>query len=292
MKRSMVLMCLLSCLFSMRMALAGHSFEVKVRGEGLPLLLIPGLASDGSVWDEAVAQLEKTYACHILTLPGFSDVLPLEKKENYLTRVRGEIHKYIVEEVRQPVIIIGHSLGGFLGLNISLHHPESVRKLVIVDSYPFYSAVMMPGATAQSVEPHANRMKDMLVNMPMTDYESQQVVTMAAMIRDTTRHKEAVQWSLDSDRETVAQAMYELMTTDLREEIAVVKTPILVLGSWAAGEPYGITLESTMAAFKGQYARAENCRIEIASSAFHFIMWDEPEWFMKQTMTFLATSND
>ena len=289
MKRSMFLMCLFSCLFSLRTAFASHSFEVQVRGEGVPILLIPGLASDGSVWDLAVGQLEKTYTCHIMTLPGFSGVLPLERKTDYLIHVREEIHKYIVNEIREPVIIIGHSLGGFLGLNISLHHPESVRKLVIVDSYPFYSAVIMPGATVQSVEPQASMMKDMLIEIARTDYEVQQKATMAVMIRDTIRQKEALQWSLDSDRETVAQAMYELMTTDLREEIGVVKTPILVLGSWAAGEPYGITHQSTMEAFKEQYARAENCQIEVARSAFHFIMWDEPEWFMKQTMSFLAT---
>lgn len=288
MKRSMVLMCLFSCLFSLQMAFAGHSFEVQVRGEGVPILLIPGLASDGSVWDLAVGQLEKTYRCHIMTLPGFSGVLPLEIKTDYLIHVREDINKYIADEIREPVIIIGHSLGGFLGLNISLHHPESVRKLVIVDSYPFYSAVMMPGATVQSVESQASMMKDMLVKMKRADYEVQQKATMAVMIRDTTRQKEALRWSLDSDRATVAQAMYELMTTDLREEIEVVKTPILVLGSWAAGEPYGITQQSTLQALRNQYARAENCQIKVARSGFHFIMWDEPEWFMKQTMSFLA----
>ena len=291
MKRSIVLMCLLSWVIGSTTAIADRSFDVKVLGEGAPVIFIPGLASDGSVWDATVAQLHASYECHVLTLPGFSNVPPLEEKEDFLGTMRVQIHEYIRSEIGRPVIIVGHSLGGFLGLNISLHHDELVQKLVIVDSYPFYSAVMMPEATVETIRPQASMMKDMMLKMPDKDYSNQQRLTMATMIRDSLQQELAFGWSMESDRQTVAQAMYELMTTDLRAELDDVQTPILVLGSWAAGEPYGITPESTLAAFETQYALAKNCQVKVAESGFHFLMWDEPRWLIQEIETFLKNND-
>jgi pimeloyl-ACP methyl ester carboxylesterase len=97
----------------------------------------------------------------------------------------------------------------------------------------------------------------------------------------------AVEWSMQSDRGTTAEAFYELMTTDFRQELAEVKTPILVLGAWASGKKYGMTEESVRKSFADQYQLAQNLQLELAPTAHHFIMWDNPEWFMEKVLSFI-----
>jgi hypothetical protein len=42
----------------------------------------------------------------------------------------------------------------------------------------------------------------------------------------------------NSDPETVAQAMYEMNTTDLRMDLARIKAPTLVIGTWIGYQQY------------------------------------------------------
>ena len=49
-------------------------FEVRVVGTGPDVLLIPGLASSGAVWDDTVSQLCTQHRCHVFTLAGFAGV--------------------------------------------------------------------------------------------------------------------------------------------------------------------------------------------------------------------------
>ena len=50
----------------------GRPFAVTVTGSGRPMVLIPGLACGGSVWDATVAHYKASYECHVVTLAGFA----------------------------------------------------------------------------------------------------------------------------------------------------------------------------------------------------------------------------
>ena len=53
---------------------APTAFRVEVSGTGRPMILIPGLASAGAVWQTTVAHFATRYTCHVLTLAGFAGV--------------------------------------------------------------------------------------------------------------------------------------------------------------------------------------------------------------------------
>jgi pimeloyl-ACP methyl ester carboxylesterase len=260
--------------------------DIKISGSGQPIILIPGLASSGEVWDETVAKLSLNYECHVLTLPGFAGQAPIDLKDGFLPQIEKEIGKYI-SNLNQPVILIGHSLGGFLSLQVSNNYPDKVKKAIIVDSYPFYSAAMNPAATSDMMKPMATQMKQMLNGTSLEDFEKQQTAGMAIMTASPDRIPIAVKWSVTSDRNTFSQAMYELMLTDYRQNLSTVKTPLLVLGAWYSAKDYGLTAETVKANFTRQYQLAENVQIEMAPTAHHFIMWDNPEWFMEQVSAFI-----
>lgn len=264
-----------------------YSFNIEIRGKGKPIILIPGLASSGKVWEETTNTLEKNFECHILTLSGFANQKAISVENGYLPIIENEIIKYIQNELKEKPILIGHSLGGFLSLSIASSKPKLLEKIIIVDSYPFMSLAYNPNATVENVLPQAKMMKEMMLSTSDSLFIHQQEMTMPTMIQDSINIKLAIEWSKQSDRKTMAQAMYELMTTDLRNNIENVKIPILVFGSWYAGKDYGITKETVKANYKNQFLKADNCEIKIAETAKHFIMWDEPKWFINSVEAFI-----
>jgi hypothetical protein len=41
-------------------------------------------------------------------------------------------------------------------------------------------------------------------------------------------------------------------------------------------------------ALESQYSKVNNCKIQIAEKAKHFIMWDEPNWTFEQINLFIS----
>ncbi|WP_400191651.1 alpha/beta fold hydrolase [Hymenobacter sp. B81] len=261
------------------------NFTVKVVGKGRPVLLIPGLTCPGAVWDETVARYQKQYQCHVVSLAGFGGAAAPASTQQLLLNVRDQLLSYIKDQKLQRPAIIGHSLGGFMGLWLSTTQPEAVGPLVIVDSLPFLAAVQNPNLTAEAAKPMAEGMRQQVSRGGMTVQQQRQMS--AGMMRDTARITQATRWGLQSDPATVAQAMYDLYTTDLRAELGRIQQPALVLGAWAAYKPYGSTKESTRAIFAQQYARLPQHRIEMSEAGKHFLMWDDTQWFFDQTDAFL-----
>jgi pimeloyl-ACP methyl ester carboxylesterase len=284
MKKSLILYFLFFGVFNS--SFGQNTFNVKVTGSGPAIILIPGLASSGEVWDETVAELSKSTECHVLTLPGFAGQPAIDLTSGFLPEIEEEIASYI-KNLNQPVILIGHSLGGFLSLQLANENSELISKAIIVDSYPFYSLAMNPAATVEMMEPMAKQMRTMVENASKEDFVKQQKAGLPIMTSSAHRIPLLVDWSAQSDQSTIAEALYELMITDYRGDLATLKIPILILGAWYAAKDYGLTAESVKSNFEMQYGLAENVTIEMAPTAHHFIMWDNPEWFMDQIQTFI-----
>ena len=199
--------------------------------------------------------------------------------------MRDQLLAYIKTQKLSKPVVVGHSLGGFMGLWLSATQPEAVGPLVIVDSLPFLAAVQNPAQTVEGAKPMAEGMRQQMAAGHMSMPQARQMS--ATMMQDTARISQTARWSVASDPATVAQAMYDLFTTDLRQDIARVQQPVLVLGAWAAYKPYGSTKESTRAIFEQQYARLPQHRIEMSEAGRHFLMYDDTAWFFQQTDAFL-----
>ncbi|TGE14177.1 alpha/beta fold hydrolase [Hymenobacter elongatus] len=266
-------------------AAAHPNFTVKVTGKGQPMLLIPGLTCPGAVWDETVAHYQKQYQCHVVSLAGFGGQASAATTTAFLQGVRDQLLGYIKAQKLSKPVVVGHSLGGFMGLWLSATQPEAVGPLVILDSLPFMSAIQNPGLTAEAAKPMAEGMRQQMSKGKMPAAAQRQMVS--SLVTDTARLTQVTRWGLTSDPATVAQAMYELMTTDLRQDLVRIQQPTLVLGAWAAYQQYGSTLESTRAIFAQQYARLPQHRIEMSAAGKHFLMYDDTQWFFSQADAFL-----
>ena len=265
--------------------------DARVIGKGQPMIMIPGLTCDGAVWDTTIAALGDKYQYHVLTLPGFAGQAPLENLEaGFFEQIKTLVYQYIEDNHLEKPIIVGHSLGGFLALQIGIEKPDLAEKLVVVDALPFMTAIQMPTATEESAKPFAQNMKAQMkaaANQTEEQRRAFQQMNLQSLIRNKDFIEIATDWGVSSDLNTLAQAMYEMYTTDIRADLAKIKTPTLVLGAWAAYEAYGSTKESVMSMYKAQYAKHEHLSLDISDTGYHFIMWDDPEFFQNWLNKFL-----
>jgi pimeloyl-ACP methyl ester carboxylesterase len=267
--------------------LAQAPFQVKVTGHGQPMILIPGLSSSGEVWDTTVERYKGRYECHVLTVAGFAGVPRVPAP--MLDRVRDGIAEYIQQKRLDRPVIVGHSLGGFLALSLASKYPALAGKLVIVDSYPFLAAVMDPGATPAKAKEMAAPMRDRIAGETQDEYERyvKSGVGTRTMVTSESGFERIVAWGLASDRTAVGDAMYEMFAADLRDDLARIKSPALVLGSWIAYKEYTDRVR-TQANLRGQYAKLAGVQVEVTDTARHFIMWDDPNWMFGLMDRFLG----
>ncbi|WP_049961227.1 alpha/beta fold hydrolase [Pseudacidobacterium ailaaui] len=272
------------------------AFHVDVKGKGKAMILIPGLSSSGEVWDSTVARYQDNYRCYVLTLDGFAGQPRWTGPgDDFLNVVRDQLAAYIDKNHLDHPVIVGHSLGGFLALDLAEKYPDKVGPLVIVDALPFSAHAWMNVDSADGVKGMAAGLRSRIAGE--TDAEYAAYVNSGAMTRsmvtsdaDFARIKE---WGLRSDKQTVGDAMYDMLVTDLRPELGHIHTPILVMGTWiglaeAAQQPASPTFRSAiLKEFEGQYAGAPQTTIVLADHARHFIMYDDPQWFFAQMDAFL-----
>ena len=264
-----------------------QGMKVEVIGKGRPLLMIPGLNSSADVWRETCQALQPEVQCHILQLPGFAGQAPVHEA-HWLEAMRDRVLAYVDQAKLQQPDLIGHSLGGFLGLELLIKAPKRFGHVVIVDSLPFLGAARDPRATAETVRPMADGMRAGMLAADEASYKVQVRNGVAGLTNQADRVPTLAGWGEASDRNTTTQAMYELMTTDLRPALAAAHTPTLVLGSWASYARFGATKASTQAVFEQQYAAHTAVHIKLSDTGYHFLMWDDPKWLQQQVREFLA----
>lgn len=260
------------------------AFDVKVFGKGQPVIMIPGYSCSGEVWNETVEHMKNNYELHVITLAGFAGVPPIEE-EMILQSQRDAIIQYVKDKSLDKPILIGHSLGAFMSLWLHTVEPKLFGKTICVDGLPFISAIGNPATTVDSIKNNPQFNKEMVINnflsLPKEGYVDGMTRAMLQQVRDTVHAKRIAQWSFDSDRRTLGSTIIEMSLTDLRDDISVIESSVLILAS-----TFG-TKEMSENVYNTQYAKLKNKTIKVADSK-HFIMYDQPEWFFNEIDAFLS----
>jgi pimeloyl-ACP methyl ester carboxylesterase len=266
-------------LFSLTLACglwAQDPFQVKVTGRGRPVILIPGLSSSGETWDTTVARYQDRFQCHVLTLAGFAGVPRIPAP--MLEHMREGLAAYIRKNKLDHPAIVGHSLGGLLALDLAAHDPDLPGRLVIVDTYPFLGGAADQKVTPGQARANAAQIRGYMSAQTQEMYEGyvRSGIGTRTMVEKESDFKRIVAWGVASDRTAVVDAMTELYSADLRDDVAKIKCPTLVMGSYIGFA--GATHEGVEANLRRQYAQLQGVEIQVTGKAHHFIMWDDPEW--------------
>jgi pimeloyl-ACP methyl ester carboxylesterase len=256
-----------------------YPFEVLKTGKGKQsIIFIPGFASSGEVWNETKAVFEKDFTCYTLTMAGFAGAKPQPNPsfENWKTGIAN----YIKENKIEKPIVIGHSMGGGLALAIAADYPELISKIVVVDALPCLAALTDPSFKSKENNDCSSTVNQMMA-MTETQFYYMQKQAMPGLLQDTSKLEMVINWSVKSDRKTFAQMYCDFFNTDLRDRIAAIKCPSLILL-----ESYFINLKP---AIEGQYKNLKTANFQYADKGLHFIMYDDKDWYLAQLNTFLKS---
>lgn len=98
-----------------------------------PLLLIHGFGASTDHWRKNIAQLHDQFQVYAMDLLGFgrSAKPNLEYSGNLWC---DQLHDFITEVIKQPVVLAGNSLGGYACLSLASLHPSACKGLILINS--------------------------------------------------------------------------------------------------------------------------------------------------------------
>lgn len=265
-------------------AFASDRLSVEVIGQGPDVILIPGFASSREVWRPLAQRLAATHRVHLVQLAGFAGEPWTHGDGAFVQPVVDEVARYAAT-LNRPAVI-GHSMGGLTGLLMAQQHPEAVGRVMSVDSLPFFSALYGPTATVESARPFADQAAAGILNADAAGYRVQQERTAAGMMRNEAGRADMVEWSMASDRQAMASAIRDVMTTDARPGLAAMTTPVWAV--YAADANGGAPAAMADGMWGREYAALPGVKLARVDDSRHFIMTDQPERLSALVDEFLA----
>jgi N-formylmaleamate deformylase len=283
------------CLFLATHSIAAGkytAFTVKITGHGQPVILIPGATCSGDEWRETVAHMGNKYQYHVLTLAGYAGT-PALAGGPYLLTVKDQIEQYIADNKLHDVILVGHSIGGYLSLLLATEMKTSLQQVVIIDAMPFFAGARNPNAADTFSEGQAKAMLASYNQMSDSALMSNQRNAAKFLCLDSTKWDMIATWGVRSDKKTMAYTMCEMLGSDLRKKIADIHVPVLVLAAYAQSPQYPqYTRQYVTDMYGDQYKACTACIVHVAEgNTKHFIMYDNPVWMYAEIDTFLKAKH-
>ncbi len=225
-------------------------------GSGTPVVLLHGLSGSSRWWSRNFDALASGHLVAAVDLTGFGKnrrFLGLPALLPPFADVTSLLARWI-ETFREPVHLIGHSMGGQIAIRLAAERPDLVRSLVLV------SAAGMPFHL--DPRPHVRA-------VPKPPYGGPGIARV--LLPDFLRAGPA----------SVAVAGARVMRSDMREMMRAIQVPTLLV--WGENDPlvpliYGEAMQREIA----------GSRLVVIPKAAHVAMWDAPIEFNRVVLEFLA----
>lgn len=258
---------------------------VHAQGQGPDVVLIPGLTCPGAEWDTTVAHLQSHYRLHVVQINGFGGARAQANAHGPVVQPSLDaLDAYIKANHLAHPYVIGHSLGGTMGLMLVQQHPEDIGKLLVVDALPF-SGFLIGAMDLDSAKPIAAKIRDTTLKESQEDYARGETTFIRRLVKSPDNRQLVAGWAVASDKAVVAQADYDDMVLDLRPQLAAIKTPVTVLYPWDDSSQYSQT--DTDSFYQQNFAALPGVKMVRIDGSDHFIMLDQPDKFLEQVDAFL-----
>lgn len=105
--------------------------------QDLPLVLIPGVGADNRTWASARVELAKKF--HVIALNNRGVGILQDLKPYSTFDMMNDVVKQLDDLQIEQAYILGHSMGGCVAQLLAIHHPERVKKLILVSTRAYFS---------------------------------------------------------------------------------------------------------------------------------------------------------
>lgn len=200
------------------------SAHVEIIGQGQPLVLLHGWGMHSGVWQPLIKKLSAQYMLYLVDLPGMGNSRLIEPYHLYA----------LADEVAQVIPgvsdVLGWSLGGLVAQRIALNQPDRIRRLVLVGSTPCFvnKAGWDAGINPANFESFAQAVN--------SDYKATilQFLTLQCMKADDARStlkqlRASFETRPTPTQTTLQRALQILLDADLRDEVANIRKPTLLI---------------------------------------------------------------
>jgi pimeloyl-ACP methyl ester carboxylesterase len=135
-------------------AIAGGTLAYTIAGSGEPILLVHGLGGSRRTWRYVIDVLAATHTVIAPDLPGHGDS-DAPAGDYSLGAHAAALRDLLVALGFPAATVIGHSLGGGVGMQFAYQFPDRISRLVLISSgglgaelTPMLRAATLPGAEA------------------------------------------------------------------------------------------------------------------------------------------------
>jgi pimeloyl-ACP methyl ester carboxylesterase len=251
--------------------------------EGPPIVLLHGVGGSRSNWAFVAPELARTRRVLVVDLPGHgrSSALPAAPG---LAPYADRVARLIEDEGLAPAVVVGHSLGGLVGIRLAGRRPELVRGLVLAAAAGITSSTLraermlalvgwiQPG---RRVSPHWRAVARSAA-LKRAVFGHWFAADPAALSADAVEAL-LVDINLHSDTQSALRA---LARDDPRADLHLVQCPVLML--WGAKDNQ-LPLDDAF-----DYARRLRAKLRTIADCGHLLVVERPEACLDAIETFLA----
>jgi 3-oxoadipate enol-lactonase len=267
----------------------GVELYYEVDGKGSPVLLLQGTGFALDVWKpHPVEQLAQNHRVITLDTRGIGRS-PCEDAVLSIDQIAADIVELSDYLDLERLHVIGHSIGGRIGLELALNYPGRIRSLVMAASGS--GSAVRPGEDAFPMPQH--RLLVRLVERGLKEHVRFEILETEGYFTDAFRaeHPEVVEkfwetaWKNHADvpwylRYVMARHAYEAT-----HRLPFIEVPVLILvgSSDVAGGGAHFPASKMLA------DRIPGSELKIMSGVSHGFFWQEPEMAVATLETWLKT---
>lgn len=242
----------------------------EVFGRGKPVLFLHGWLGSWRYWYSTIQFVGQYFRTYSFDFFGFGDsrrnTTP-ESIQNYSEQVIQFLNKMGIERVS----LVGHSMGGMVGLNTAINHPERIERVVTVGA-PIQGTSLSWLLKLTDISLFAEAfarwswLRGNLFRFFLTESREAEV-------------HEIINDSLKSSANTLRSAVHSMMRTDLRPHLARLQIPALIIHGKRDDivDPRQVHL----------FATVPGAEVVVMENSRHFPFLDEPERFNEILIRFL-----
>ncbi len=245
--------------------------------DGQPVILVPGLFGDASMWYANMGSLSRQFRVYTLDMPNYGGKsIPSGKEINDITDYKSWFTSIMDHYQLNDVSIVGVSYSSWLALALSREMPEKITSLVLLDPsetfMPMNGGIAWKGFTSFMFFPSRNKYAKFL-DWLGGGYTDERMAIWREHMMDVMEYGSTKMFDIPQHR------TYE------PEELTMVNMPVLIL---AGGKPI---LYKDPNEFK---ASALNClphaEVEILEGCGHGLNMENPTEVNRRIIAFLNES--
>lgn len=257
-------------------------WEVRIRGTGVPLLLLHGFTGRGTSWEAHAMALARQFRLVVVDLPGHGrSGIPAVPARASVERTADDLAAILRRERCVPAHVLGYSLGARIALRLAVAHPDTLRRLVLESPSAGLATEAERRARRAADEDRANRLERDGIEAFVREWEREPVFASYAALppaRAARLHAERLRnrpVGLVASLRGAGQGSME----PLYDRLAAIRTPTLVIAG--ALDPTGVARAAAVA------AGIPGARLETVTGAGHAPHLETPLIFRSLVTAFL-----